>query len=264
MINKKVFSIIFIFFLLITLCSCSNNKPKEKIIKLKDESSGIIINGDYLIYLNLQDEYKELEAIAYDGNKDVSENISITYYKDGRQFFDIDTSSPGIYNVKYQVKIKNKLKEASRVVIISDVKAPKFNNVDTVTITDLDAATYDVKTGVTATDNASSVNITCDNSLKNVKGNYAIKCTAKDKYGNTSTIKRLIKVIDSIKFNYNDNKLIIDFPKNSSYTYKYSIDGGKTFIDCQNSKTLDINKGSVIATVWKENELITSNTYYIN
>ena len=174
----------------------------------------------------------------------------------------IDTRFLDNYLVKYSVTYNDKDYEASRIVIITDTEGPVFDNFDTVTISDLEAATYKTSDGVKATDNMDKVSIKCFNSLGILPGYYSILCQAKDKNGNVTEKNRLIKVTDNIRFNYSD-RLEINFPDGEDYVYKYSLDG-KKFIRCDRHTFLDVDEGSVLAAVYLGDELVMSNTFLIS
>ena len=252
-----VFIIVFIF---IFAFKFSKNKDSKEEFELVEKSSGIIINGDYLTYVNIGDRYTDAGASIY--NKDgriISNKMITTYYDGDEQVFSIDTRYVNNYVVKYQANGMT----ATRVVVICDRKAPKFEQMKTKILTDLEAATYDVSEGVVATDNSGKVDVNCENSLAILPGNYSIVCRASDPYGNVSTMKRLIKVKKGIEFNY-DGNLRIKFPSGSGYVYKYSLDGGNSFVNCANEEMISVNGGSVIAAIYLDNELIMSNTYLIS
>ncbi|MBR3198946.1 MAG: hypothetical protein IKG27_02915 [Bacilli bacterium] len=263
----KVFHLI-IFFIIILLSIIlfyliikflHEKKTYEPYKKIQKSQANVVINGDYLTYVTLGEKYIEPGATVYLNGKKTSNKVITTYYDNGEQVFSIDTKYDGDYLVEYRYG-KN---IATRAVIVCDRKIPEFNSVETKTITDLETVIYDVNEGVTAYDNSGKVDVLCDNSLGSLPGNYVISCKAVDVFKNINTKKRLIKVIPGIKFNYRDN-LEITFPKGENYIYKYSLDSGKTFIDCNQTTKIDVNEGSVIAAVYLNGELLMSNTYYIN
>ncbi len=262
----KVFHLIIFFviviFIIISLYLIirffNEKKAYEPYEKIKESGINIIMNGDYLTYVSLGEAYVEPSAIIYDNGKKVSDDVTITYYKNDEQVFSVDTRYSGDYLVQYEYG--NKV--VNRTVIVCDREKPKFNDIETKEITDLEASIYDVNDGVMAYDNSGKVNVSCENSLGTLPGNYVISCKAIDPFNNINTKKRLIKVVDGIKFNY-DNNLEIIFPKDDDYIYKYSLDGGLSFTECNQIMNLDVNSGSVIAAVYINDEFLMSNTYYI-
>ena len=239
----------------------NKKKTNDVFLDIASRKSGVFINGDYLTYVNINDDYIEEGAKAFDEyGRDISSNVSIIYHSNNKQVSYIDTRYVNNYLVTYRVNDNGKIKEANRVVIIGDTEGPMFESIDTKVITTLEAATFDVSDGVKVYDNSLDTTLSCDNSLAMLPGSYSIVCRAFDKNGNVSEKKRLIKVIDGIKFNYDDNLTII-FPTSNDYIYKYSLDGGATFIECSSKEDLNVKSGSVIAAVYFENEIIFSNVF---
>lgn len=254
---KKIIFFIFTFVIFISVSA------KEKEYISIESKEGIIVIGDLIQRVNLYSDYVEKGASFYDeSGSDLSSSIKISYYNHDRQVSKIDTRFNDNYLVTYSIKYNGKEYKASRIVIISDTEAPIFNDFKIKTITDLEAATYDVSDGVIATDNSNKVKIKCVNSLGTLPGMYFILCKATDDSGNISTKRRFIKVIKGISFNY-DDKLTINYPKGDNYIYKYSLDG-ETFIECKRREILNVSSGSVIAAIYLNDELVTSNTYFIS
>ncbi len=252
--------ILFVF--LIIILGLNVNAKEKKYIKIKS-NKGIIVIGNLIERVNLYSDYVEEGASFYDDDgNDLSSSIIVNYFNHERQVSKIDTRFNDNYLVTYRIKYNGKEYKASRIVVVSDTESPVFNDFETKTITDLEVATYDVSEGVIATDNSSKVKVSCKNSLGMISGSYSVLCKAFDESGNVSTKRKLIKVIKGISFEY-DNKLTINFPKGDNYIYKYSFDG-EIFTECSNKEVLNINSGSVIATVYLNDELITSNTFFIN
>ena len=245
--------------LLIITCFLFINVGAKEEYKKIEKKQGINIEGNLVEYININSKYIEKGATFYDekGN-DLSNDIYVTYFNNGRQVSSIDTRFLDNYIVKYQIKYKNKKYESSKIVIITDTESPSFNEFETETITVLDTATYNPKDNVKAKDNSSKVKVKCYNSISMLKGNYTITCQAKDENGNITTKNKLVKVIDNIKFKYKNNLQII-FPE-GNYTYMYSINGNE-FIKCNRVERVKIKEGYVNALVYENNELIMNNTY---
>ena len=264
--NLKVIHLIIFFFLIVFFVFLfsiftkfiRDKKNYEPYEKIKSDGLNILINGDYLTYVNVDGKYVEEGASIYEGGNKISENVIISYYIDDKQVFNIDTRRVNDYVVRYEYDDVI----AERIVIVCDKEEPKFNAFETKVITDLEAINYDVNDGILATDNSGKVKISCENSLGIIPGNYSINCKATDPYGNVSAKRKLIKVIEGIKFEYN-HKLKIIFPNGKNYNYKYSLDGGNSFIECNQEEILNVGSGSVIATVYVNDELLMSNTYFI-
>lgn len=85
---------------------------------VKNEKIKININGDFVTYVKLNKKYKEESAKAYNGNKNISDKIVISYFQNNNQVAEIDTKKIGNYVVKYEILYKNKVYEATRTVVI--------------------------------------------------------------------------------------------------------------------------------------------------
>ena len=240
------------------------NRPEAKEIvqneNVQSDGFTLTINGNFVTYVGINEEYEEEGAKAYFNGKDISSDVAISYYYDDKQISSIDTKKVRSYTVKYEVTNNQKLKEVTRVVIIADNNKPRLVVPDTVTITTDEVFNYDVSEGVLATDNSGSVSFRCDNTLTNKASNYIIKCVAKDERGNETRKNRLIKVVSGIEFEDGDD-LTIKFPEGENYTYKYSLDDGKTWNDASKEEVLNIS-GNVIALVLDDGVYKMSSTYY--
>jgi len=215
-----------------------------------------LLKGNYLEYVNLGDNYIEKGL-------NTNEEYAVTYSLNGSEVNKIDTSDFGTYQVKYYLPNKQTI---TRTIIIIDKKSPSISVPDKQTITSAEAASFDLTAGVIATDNSGNVKLTYDNTLSTIPGDYIITYKAKDNSGNKTLKKRLIKVEAGIEFNYNNNILTIKYPTNkkNSYIYKYSIDGGNTFIETSQNTQITMKTNNIIAAVYENNNYIISNTFNIN
>ena len=242
------------------------NEPKEVIqnTNVENDDFTLSVNGDFVTYIEVNGEYNEEGATALLDGQNISDDIVVSYYQNDSQVSRIDTSRSSTYTVRYEVASGGENKSVTRVVVVTDNKEPSLSVPDTVTITSDEVASYDVENGVIATDNAGDASFECENTLSMVPGDYVIKCTARDSRGNETTRNRLIKVVSGIEFNY-DGKLTITYPtdKEKNYTYKYSLDNGKTWTDASVKEVLENVSGNVIALVLEDGNYKMSSTYYI-
>lgn len=232
------------------------NAEKIEYLNYDKTKSDILVNGDYIEYVNLGDEYREK------GLNTKKEYIP-TYFLNGNEVSNIDTSNFGTYMVKYYLKDN---KTINKTVIIIDKKSPSITVPDKQTITSAEAASFDLNEGVTATDNSGNVDITFKNTLSTIPGDYVITYEAIDSSNNKTIRKRLIKVISGIEFNYKNNELTITYPTSSknTYTYKYSLDGGNTFIDAERTTKITPNTKNIIAAVYEDGKYVMSNSFNIS
>ena len=222
----------------------------------KKPSVDLRLNGNYVTYLNIGDEYKEKGATTTTNKK-----INISYYKNNRRVIKIDTNNLATYNVKYSIDTGNKQRTITRTVIVRDNKKPLITFKETTIITTNEVKTYKLASDVIAIDNSGNVKLSYDGTLKQKPGNYIITYKAIDASGNQTSKKRLIKVIEGITFSSEDNKITINYPVSENYKYYYSIDNGEIFKETSSITTLDKENTSVIATIYENNTYIMSNTY---
>ena len=192
------FTLVFIILiiLLVTLKFISYlNRPVEILQNenVLDDGFSLVINGNFVTYLNINELYKEKGCLALNDGEKVS--YAVSYFKDDRQVSFIDSSETGNYLVKYEALDGSKLREVTRVVIVLDNKKPRLVMPDTVSISLDEVLDFDVEKDVLASDNSSKVSLKCENTLENKVGNYVIKCTAQDDSGNKTVKNRLIKVV---------------------------------------------------------------------
>jgi len=219
------------------------------------EKPDILLNGNYLEYTNLGENYTEKGL-------NTKEDYITTYFLNDTEVNEIDTSNFGTYKVKYYLP-NNKI--ITRTVIIIDKNSPEVSIPDKQTITSAQAASFDLNEGVTATDNSGEVSLTINNTLSTIPGDYIITYEATDSSNNKTIRKRLIKVESGIEFDYQNKELTITYPasKKNNYTYKYSLDGGNTFIDAERKITITPNTNNVIATVYEDGNYLLSNSFSI-
>lgn len=169
----------------------------EDNIIVKD-SPVIILNGQYLTYLELNDTYQELGATARSSEGvDLSNLITIEVMKNGVQQAGVDSSQFGTYLLYYViVDPENGYRNtANRTVVVRDTTPPVISLEETTTITQAQVSGFNYLSGVTVKDN-SNANVTLNytGSVQTTKGSYIITYTATDQSGNTSTKKRIIRV----------------------------------------------------------------------
>lgn len=172
--------------------------PKENILNedIKNEGFRINVKGDLVTYVDINSKYKDDGAKAYDkNNENISSKIITTYHYKNRRVSKIDTSLTDSYLVKYEVESNGKSREAYRIVIITDNKAPKLIMPEKTTIHSNEVLNYDVKKDIKVSDNSGQYSLKCENTLKEEVKSYVIKCTAKDESDNTASGSRIIKVI---------------------------------------------------------------------
>ena len=266
----QVVALVFIILVaIVVILIVKNFIPEEEAVYVEYEETDkpeITLNGSYTEYVQMNEEYEEkgVSAITQSG-KNVSNYVVKTIYEGNHVVTSLDTSKFNTYKINYTVTDpdnKSLTTTVSRVVIVTDSTSPKISFPETKTITGAEALSYDLEEGVIVTDNSGEVTFTYDNTLMPVSGDYVITYKATDSSGNKTTRKRLIKVTDSIEIKEENNKLVIDYPSSpndKTYTYKYSLDNGYTWMETDKYTKIDLT--DVIAAVYENDNYIMSLSY---
>ena len=71
------------------------NRPEAKEIvqneNVQSDGFTLTINGNFVTYVGINEEYEEEGAKAYFNGKDISSDVAISYYYDDKQISSIDT-----------------------------------------------------------------------------------------------------------------------------------------------------------------------------
>ena len=255
-------AIIILFFVIALIFFFLTREDEDETVymNLTPSADRIDLDGDFVTYVDLNEDYKEAGYHAYEGNQDVSDSVVVTYFEGDKQVYDIDTSKNGTYTIKYEALINDKAVTNSRVVIVSDNKRPDIKFEGAKEINSLEVYTYDIYEGTSVSDNSGAADLTCSSTLSALPGEYIIRCRAEDEAGNVRKRNRLVKVVPSIEFDYDDG-FVITYPE-GDYEYKYSLDGGSTWLKAERVTKLNA-KGSIVAAVFENGEFLYSSTYYV-
>ena len=156
----------------------------------------IILNGDYVEYVDVNSTYQEKGATAKSSTGETLNNISIQIKLDNVEKSSIDTSKLLTYNIIYSVTDSRGLTtSATRTVIIRDNEAPTISFPKETTLLANQVNGYDLRQSVIVSDNYdSNTTITINSGLSNRQGKYVVTYTAKDSSGNETTERRIIIV----------------------------------------------------------------------
>ena len=150
----------------------------------------------------------------------------------------VDTTKIGIYTIKYSATIDGKNYAIERIVKVIDTTAPTITVNPTVETLQVTNTTYNVMSGITASDNSGVIpKISASSNLSlGQSGIYTITYTATDSSGNTASSNRTVKIADNelptITFGTNGNS---SYAKSRSTTVTASDDTG---IDASSLKYL--------------------------
>lgn len=171
-------------------------------LEYNSNSPLIVLNGEYIEYIDVNSNYVDLGVSAYSSEGDRLSNISKQIMLDGEVVSNVDTSSLSTYNIVYQVTDSNGFStSASRTVVVRDQKAPLLTVPSDITLFVSEVDGFDLLDGVSVSDNYDAdLDITVDSSLSNVVGNYVITYSSIDSSNNSSTVRRVISVVDDSLF----------------------------------------------------------------
>ena len=163
---------------------------------IDNNSPILVLNGDYVEYVNVNSTYQEKGATAKSSSGETLDNISIQIKLNDVEKSSIDTSQLLTYNVIYSVTDTNGLTtSATRTVIVRDTESPTITfPTDTILLAD-QVNGYDLRQSVIVSDNYDqNTSLTINSGLSNIPGKYVVVYTAKDYSGNETTERRVIKV----------------------------------------------------------------------
>ena len=162
---------------------------------LNANSPILVLNGEYIQYVEVGKEYEELGATAM-----TAEGIKVsvgtpTIKKDDVTVSNIDTSTLGTYSVIYEATSNGETISATRTVVVRDTQPPKLTIPNDTTIHISELSTYDLEHGVTVADNYDwNPSLQINSTISNIPGTYVVTYTATDSSGNVSTNRRIITV----------------------------------------------------------------------
>ena len=165
------------------------------------ESPVIVLNGSYLTYVEINDEYEEQGAYAYSYlGENITYSIGREIIKDNIQKAMVDTTEKGTYKIYYIIVDPNNgyRNLAIRTVIVRDTTPPDILFDESTTILTQNASSFNPMTGVSAVDNSGEhITVTYEGHVDSQPGNYIITYTASDSSGNIKISKRLVEVTDA-------------------------------------------------------------------
>lgn len=169
----------------------------EDVTENMDNNSPILVlNGNYIEYVEVNDTYEEKGAIAKSSTGETISNISKQIKLDGVEKSSIDTSQLLTYNIIYSVTDSNGLTtSATRTVIVRDTKSPTITFPTETTLIANQVNGYDLRQSVIVSDNYdTNTTLSINSGLSNLPGKYVVTYTATDSSGNVTTERRVIKV----------------------------------------------------------------------
>lgn len=169
----------------------------EDVTENMDNNSPILVlNGNYIEYVEVNDTYEEKGAIAKSSTGETINNVSKQIKLDGVEKSSIDTSQLLTYNIIYSVTDSNGLTtSATRTVIVRDTKSPTITLPTETTLLADQVKGYDLNKNIILTDNYdTNPTLSINSGLSNIPGKYVVTYTATDSSGNTTVERRIINV----------------------------------------------------------------------
>lgn len=229
----------------------------EDVIEVNEEidnnSPILVLNGEYVQYVDVNSEYKELGARAKSVLGEDIKNISIQMFLDDVEVGSIDTKHLNNYKIIYRATDQNgRDTSATRTVIVRDNISPVISSTSETTLYESEVNDYDLMDGVVISDNYDSeFNVDVTSELSNIPGKYVITYNVSDSSGNNSVFRKVINVlkdsdfytnytrVDYIKTNGNQHieldykakrdtkvELDIEFIENGNANLNYNGKGG--------------------------------------
>lgn len=168
---------------------------------IDNNSPILVLNGNYIEYVEVNEEYTELGAKAIDstGEEIDEENISIQVLYNGEETT-LTTTELKTYSVVYAVTDNSgNTTSATRTVIVRDSTSPTIIIPKDTSIHVSEIASFNNQRGVIIADNYdANPTLTIDSTLANIPGTYVITYTVTDSSGNTTTERRVINVNNDI------------------------------------------------------------------
>lgn len=168
---------------------------------IDNNSPILVLNGNYIEYVEVNEEYTELGAKAIDstGEEIDEENISIQVLYNGEETT-LTTTELKTYSVVYAVTDNSgNTTSATRTVIVRDSKAPTIIIPKDTSIHVSEIASFNNQRGVIIADNYdANPTLTIDSTLANIPRTYVITYTVTDSSGNQTTERRVINVNNDI------------------------------------------------------------------
>lgn len=200
--------------------------------EVNNNSPILILNGNFIEYVEINSNYEEKGAIAKDKDGNQIEDIQISYQLNGVEVPSIDTGSFNTYTAIYSATSEEYTSKVTRTIVIRDTTAPDLIVPGTTEVYLNELDSFNLLEGVSATDNSGEGIYIETRGFDRLPTDKIVEYTACDSHNNCITKRRLIKVIDEeifamdpVNFDYTGGEQIFEVP-HSGY-YKFEVWGAQ-------------------------------------
>ncbi len=164
----------------------------------------IILNGNFIEYVEINGTYEEKGALAKDKDGNIIQDIQISYQLNGVEVPSIDTKEFNTYTAIYSATSNGYTSRITRTIVIRDTTAPDLIVPGTIELLKEELASFDLLEGVSATDNSGEDIKIETRGFDRLPTDKIIEYTACDSHNNCVTKRRLVKVVKE-ELMYKDN-----------------------------------------------------------
>ena len=161
----------------------------------------IILNGDYIEYVDVFGSYTDKGATASDFSGNSLLVSSPSYYLGDASQTGVNTSVLGTYSAVYSVSDSSgNRSSATRTIIVRDNEVPIITVPSTSNISLSEVNGFNLKSGLSVSDNYDGVisndNVTTTSNLASRVGTYVVTYRAEDSSHNVAEARRVIHVVN--------------------------------------------------------------------
>lgn len=155
----------------------------------------IILNGNFIEYVEINGTYEEKGALAKDKDGNIIQDIQISYQLNGVEIPSIDTKSFNTYTAIYSATSNGYTSRITRTIVVRDTTAPDLIVPGTIELLKEELASFDLLEGVSATDNSGEDIKIETRGFDRLPTDKIIEYTACDSHNNCVTKRRLVKIV---------------------------------------------------------------------
>lgn len=182
----------------------------------------LVLNGNYIEYVEINDAYQDKGALAYDKNGN-SVLVDVIYQLNGKEVGSIDTSQFNTYTAIYSATSNGYTSKIARTIVIRDTTPPNLIVPTKTELTAVQLETFDLLEGVTVSDNSlENINIET-RGFDRLPTDKIVEYKACDSNNNCTTKRRIIEIIYVPSFATDSWETIRDNVKNGKAEEYYKV-----------------------------------------